>query len=51
MNTENKVRKEGKPRGKKPPSRYNASKEEKKVAKKLFPSLQDDRIQSDTSAK
>jgi hypothetical protein len=26
-----------------PPSRYNASKEEKKIAKQLCPSLQDDR--------
>jgi hypothetical protein len=36
--------------GKKTPSRYNASKEEKTVAKKLCPSLQDDHTESETSA-
>jgi hypothetical protein len=44
MNTE-KERKEGKPHGKNPPSKYNASKmkkERKTIAKQLCPSLQGD---------
>ena len=48
-----KLRKEGKPRGKNPPSKYNVIKrkeEEKTVAKQLCPSLQDDHAESETSA-
>ena len=47
------MKKEGKPRGKNPPSRYNVIKRkegEKTVAKKLRPSLQDDHAESETSS-